>query len=58
MNLLSLNKCSKCGSYTMQEKCPKCNEKAYPPVPAKFSLEHSQKYSKYRRELKKQLEKK
>lgn len=54
---MALHKCTKCESYTMQEKCPKCNEQAYSPVPAKFSIEHSQKYSKYRREYKKQLEK-
>ena len=53
---MSLHKCSKCGYYTLKEKCPKCNEKAYSPTPAKFSIEHARKYSKYRRALKQQLE--
>jgi H/ACA ribonucleoprotein complex subunit 3 len=53
---MSLHKCSKCGFYTLKEKCPKCNEEAYTPTPAKFSLEHARKYSKYRRAFKKQLD--
>ena len=47
----SILKCQKCGSYTLQEKCPKCKGKAINPSPAKFSLEHARKYGKYRREL-------
>ncbi|NHJ87502.1 MAG: ribosome biogenesis protein [Asgard group archaeon] len=48
---MSLHKCTKCGVYTLKEVCPKCNGKAIPPAPAKFSIEHERKYGKYRREL-------
>ena len=39
--------CSKCKTFTMQETCPKCNEKAINPKPGKYSPED--KYGKYRR---------
>jgi len=51
---MSIHKCAKCGQYTLKETCPKCKEKAIKPAPAKFSIVHSQKYGKYRRELLKQ----
>ncbi|MHA1630031.1 MAG: H/ACA ribonucleoprotein complex subunit NOP10 [Candidatus Heimdallarchaeota archaeon] len=53
---MSLHKCSKCGRYTMKENCPYCKAPAVSPVPPRFSLEHAQKYSKYRRMLVKRLE--
>jgi len=52
---MSLHKCLKCGNYTLKETCPSCKEKAVPPAPAKFSIEHSKKYGKYRRELMKKM---
>ncbi|MBN1329691.1 MAG: ribosome biogenesis protein [Candidatus Heimdallarchaeota archaeon] len=53
---MSLHKCLNCGTYTFKENCPKCNGKAVPPAPAKFSIEHAQKYAKYRIAFKKQIE--
>ncbi|MCF2143132.1 MAG: RNA-protein complex protein Nop10 [Candidatus Heimdallarchaeota archaeon] len=53
---MSLHKCTKCGRYTMKENCPHCKAPAVSPVPPRFSLEHAQKYSKYRRMLVKRLE--
>ncbi|NHJ31908.1 MAG: ribosome biogenesis protein [Asgard group archaeon] len=55
---MSLHKCLKCGTYTLQESCSKCKEKAVPPAPAKFSIEHSKKYGKYRRELMRRMKQK
>lgn len=52
---MSLHKCLKCGSYTLQETCTKCKEKAVSPAPARFSIEHSKKYGKYRRALMKKM---
>ncbi len=43
-------RCSKCGDYTLQNKCPKCNSDCYSPKPAKFSPED--KYGEYRRKAK------
>ena len=48
---MTILKCQECGTYTLEEKCPKCNGKAVNPSPSKFSIEHAQKYGKYRREL-------
>ena len=48
---MSLHKCLKRGKYTLQEKCPTCKEQAVNPSPPRFSIEHAQKYSKYRREM-------
>lgn len=45
-----LLKCSKCGKYTMQEKCS-CGGAVVNPKPAKFTLED--KYGRLRREAKK-----
>jgi len=55
---MSLNKCLKCGTYTMKDVCPICNEEARSPAPAKFSIEHAKKYSKYRREMMKRAKEK
>ena len=46
-----LLKCSACGRYTMEEKCPQCKQETLRPLPAKFSP--PDKYGKYRREVKK-----
>ena len=43
-------KCSGCGSYTLEDKCPKCSCKTSVARPAKFSPED--KYAGYRREAK------
>ena len=43
-------KCSKCGNYTMKEKCA-CGGEAFPAKPPKYSPED--KYAKYRRQVKK-----
>ncbi|MHA1650923.1 MAG: RNA-protein complex protein Nop10 [Candidatus Helarchaeota archaeon] len=51
-----LRKCVACGRYTMIHlECPECGGKTVNPHPAKFSL--TDKYGKYRRQLKK-MEKK
>ena len=47
-----MHKCSSCGIYTIQEKCPKCAGDLNVIFPAKFSIED--KYGKYRRILKKE----
>ena len=47
-----MHKCSSCGIYTIQEKCPKCGGDLNVIFPAKFSIED--KYGKYRRILKKE----
>ncbi|MHA1211504.1 MAG: nucleolar RNA-binding Nop10p family protein [Candidatus Heimdallarchaeota archaeon] len=52
---MSLHKCLQCGEYTLKEQCPKCKGKAVSPSPAKFSIEHAEKYGKYRRALIKQM---
>jgi H/ACA ribonucleoprotein complex subunit 3 len=44
-------KCTGCGKYSMNEKCPSCGAKTVPPMPAKYSPEDQ--YGKYRREAKK-----
>tara|TARA_Y100000310_G_C20341676_1_gene650097 strand:- start:518 stop:685 length:168 start_codon:yes stop_codon:yes gene_type:complete len=43
-------KCHKCGTYTLEKQCAKCNSKTLTPKPAKFSIED--KYGKYRRKYK------
>ncbi|WP_409200346.1 RNA-protein complex protein Nop10 [Methanobrevibacter sp. DSM 116169] len=49
---LKMKKCSACGIYTIQDKCPKCNGDLNVIYPPKFSVQD--KYGKYRRILKKQ----
>ena len=49
-------RCDKCKVYTMKDKCPKCGEKTFSVVPAKFSPED--RMGKYRRMAKKEEEKK
>lgn len=44
-----------CRTYTMEEKCPKCQGKAFSPHPPRFSPED--RYGKYRRQLKALAEK-
>jgi len=51
---MSIHRCTKCGQYTLKETCPSCKGQAIKPAPAKFSIVHSQKYGKYRREMLKQ----
>jgi H/ACA ribonucleoprotein complex subunit 3 len=34
-----LKRCTKCGEYTLKDKCPKCEGKTISPHPAKFSLD-------------------
>ena len=46
-------KCKSCNVYTMNDKCPKCGEKIFSPIPAKYSPEDP--YGKYRREAKKDM---
>lgn len=43
-------KCTKCGVYTMKEKC-ECGERAVSPKPVKYSADD--KFGKYRRIAKK-----
>lgn len=47
-----LHKCISCECYTLEEKCPTCNNPAVIPRPPKFSLDD--KYAKLRREIKKE----
>ncbi|MBT6994997.1 ribosome biogenesis protein [Candidatus Woesearchaeota archaeon] len=43
---LQILKCKKCDTFTLEKTCPKCNEKAENPKPAKYS--ETDKLSKYR----------
>jgi len=52
--MMHIQKCNKCGKYTMKENC--CGSKASNIKPAKFSLEDN--YGKYRRQAKKEILKK
>ena len=49
-------KCGTCDAYTLSEECSNCNSKAILPKPPKFSL--IDKYSRFRRETKKEILKK
>ncbi len=51
---ITLLKCSKCNEYTLKETCQICGGIAINPKPAKFSPED--RYGKYRRMLKKEME--
>ena len=52
---MKLSKCTKCNEYTLKAICPRCGEKSINPRPAKFSPED--RYGKYRRMMKKEMEK-
>lgn len=52
---MKLLKCIKCDEYTLRKICPRCSEKTTNPRPAKFSPED--RYGKYRRMMKKEMEK-
>jgi H/ACA ribonucleoprotein complex subunit 3 len=43
-------RCTKCGTYTLKENCPKCNSTAGLPKPPKYSPED--KYASLRRQVK------
>jgi rRNA maturation protein Nop10 len=48
----SIFRCIECKIYSLSNgKCPTCGGKTVSPRPARFSIEKSQKYSKYRRML-------
>ncbi|MFH1722519.1 MAG: RNA-protein complex protein Nop10 [Candidatus Altiarchaeota archaeon] len=51
---MRLLKCSKCGQYTLNKVCS-CGEKTRPPKPPRYSPQD--RYGKYRRLLKHQMEK-
>jgi H/ACA ribonucleoprotein complex subunit 3 len=44
--------CHHCKEYTLQQVCPRCQDKTIEPKPPRFSPQDH--YGKYRRELKKQ----
>ncbi|MBI4392198.1 MAG: RNA-protein complex protein Nop10 [Euryarchaeota archaeon] len=46
---MTLNKCRKCGIYTMKPACPSCGGNTGKPGPAKYSPED--RFGKYRRQL-------
>lgn len=46
---MTLQKCRRCGSYTMKPACPSCGGPTGKPGPAKYSPED--RYGKYRRRL-------
>ena len=43
-------KCKKCGQYTMEDKCPKCDAPTENPKPVKY--DSTDKVGKYRRKAK------
>ena len=45
-------KCTKCGTYTLKEKCPECGSKCVEPKPPKFSPDD--KYADLKRKAKKE----
>ncbi|MFH0835863.1 MAG: nucleolar RNA-binding Nop10p family protein [Candidatus Micrarchaeota archaeon] len=45
-----MQRCLKCGAYTLKEKCSKCSCNTANPHPAKYS--HDDKYAAYRRKAK------
>ncbi len=50
---VKIRKCSNCGTYTLQDICPKCGSETKVPYPPKFSPEDP--YGEYRRKMKKKL---
>lgn len=49
-----LKRCGGCNIYTLKTICPKCGTNTKSPLPPRFSIED--RYGKYRRKLKKQIE--
>ncbi|HKZ90070.1 MAG TPA: RNA-protein complex protein Nop10 [Thermoplasmata archaeon] len=45
-----LKKCNACGTYTLQDACPRCSGRAGNPMPSRYSPED--RYGAYRRRLK------
>ncbi|MCD6557464.1 MAG: ribosome biogenesis protein [Candidatus Aenigmarchaeota archaeon] len=45
-----LRKCPRCGSYSLRDKCEKCDSVTRNPHPPKFSI--TDKYAKYRQKAK------
>jgi H/ACA ribonucleoprotein complex subunit 3 len=45
-----IRKCASCGTYTLKERCPKCDLPTVMPVPARYSPED--RFGKYRRATK------
>ncbi len=50
--MVSLYYCKYCDEYTLQNRCPRCNEKTIINHPARFSPQD--RYGTYRRTLKRQ----
>jgi len=46
-------RCAKCGIYTMKQACPKCGEKTFSVIPAKYSPDD--RMAKYRRMAKEDM---
>jgi H/ACA ribonucleoprotein complex subunit 3 len=53
---MKMKRCKSCGEYTLKYKCPYCEGDLGVIYPAKYSPED--KYGKYRRILKKQMQNK
>ncbi|MDP1552019.1 MAG: RNA-protein complex protein Nop10 [Methanobacteriaceae archaeon] len=53
---MKMKRCKSCGEYTLKDKCPYCEGDLGVIYPAKYSPED--KYGKYRRILKKQMQNK
>lgn len=53
---MKMRRCKSCGEYTLKDKCPYCEGDLGVIYPAKYSPED--KYGKYRRILKKQMQNK
>lgn len=51
---MKMKRCKSCGEYTLKDKCPYCEGEVGVIYPAKYSPED--KYGKYRRLLKKQMQ--
>ncbi len=47
-----LHVCRACGTYTLQDRCPRCGGPAGNPMPPRYSPED--RYGAYRRRLKKE----
>jgi len=51
---MKMKRCKSCGEYTLKDTCPYCEGEVGVIYPAKYSPED--KYGKYRRMLKKQMQ--